>query len=479
VAVVLGGCAAVPPPPADLASRHVGAPDAFSELARGSSATADGVGAGWLADFNDPLLESLVREAWDSNPDLYATAARFEEAAANLRVAASFLSPQVAGLAGVQLAYDDGSIDDDRYALGLGASWEVDLWGRLRSDRAAAAAIADSAGLDFLQARHSLAAAVAEAYYAIVTGKQQLAIDRQLLDAERFTAVTTGQRVQAGLGTTLDEDLAESSVRLAEAAVQDDLASLRASRRALELLLGRYPSAELDAAPDALPRVSALPVAVGVPSTLLERRPDVRSAERVVDATYYDVRSARAARLPRLTLSADATTLLDPAAFVTSVAADIVAPIFEGGRLRAQEAAADARQRRALGAFASVALRAFREVEGALSNARSLDLREAQLAEASERLQRAGDAAIGRYEQGLLTILDLQQIRRQDFETRSLLLGVRFEQVRQRLDLALALGGPVSADQPDTAPDPAAAPITGDLRVGVPTEPATEQDNDR
>lgn len=476
---LLSGCLSVPAPPDNIAARHVGTPGEFAELAAGANATSTDVGASWLSDLGNPTLEALVREAWGNNPDLYVTAARFEEAAANLRIVASLLYPQVAGSGGARHTnFDDGSTDEDEYFAALQVSWEADLWGRLRADESAAHRVAESAGLDFVQARHSLAAAVAQAYFAIVIAKQQLAIDRLLLEAEQFTAVTTSQRVEAGLLTTLDRDLAESSVRLAEAAVRNDLAALQEARRALELLLGRYPSAELDAAPEVLPGISPAPFAVGVPAELLERRPDVRSIERLVDAAYYDVRSARAARLPRLILTADARTLIDPSDFITSVAADILAPLFQGGRLQAQEAAANARQRQAIGQFASVALRAFREVETALSNARFLEERERSLAEASERLQRASEAAINRYEQGLMTILDLQQIRRQDYDTRSLLLGVRFEQIRQRLNLYLALGGPPLPD--GAAPpvplngqfaDPNDAPVSGDLHVGVPVEP--------
>ncbi len=467
---LLAGCLSVPAPPDALAASHVGTPGLFSELS--ASATPMQVGAGWLFELGDTTLEALVREAWDRNPDLYVTASRFEEAAARLRIAASFLYPQAAGAGEARHTDFDGSRDEGDYFAALQVSWEADLWGRLRADRSAAARLAESAGLDFIQARHSLAAAVAQAYFAVVTAKQQLAIDNLLLEAERFTAVTTRQRVEAGLLTSLDLNLAESSVRLAEAAVQNDLSALREARRALELLLGRYPSAELDAA-EALPRLSSAPVAVSVPAELLEHRPDVRSVERLVDAAHFDVRSARAARLPRLVLTADARTLIDPSDFITSVAAEILAPLFQGGRLQAQEAAANARQRQALGQFASIALRAFREVESALSNARFLYERERSLADASSRLQEASEAAISRYEQGLLTILDLQQIRRQDYDTRSLLLGVRFEQLRQRLNLYLALGGPPLRDvEVPPVPmngqfaDPNDAPMSGDLHVG-------------
>ncbi len=446
----VSGCASVSPAPDDLATRHVAAPSSFAESQRGEGVTSEEVDSGWLPSFQDPVLEGLIREAWANNPDLYAAAARFDEAKASLRVASSYLAPQVDANAGASYTNHNGSSDNSDFSIGAGVSWEIDLWGRLRSDKAAARSVADSAGLDYLQARHSLASAVAQSYYAIVTAKQQLKIDEDLLAAERFTEKRTSERVNAGLGTSLDEDLAISNVRLAQASVNQDLAALRAAQRSLELLLGRYPSAELDTAMQTLPELSAEPVAVGVPTDLLERRPDVRSAEQQVNAAYYSVQSANAAKLPSLMLSADATQYFDPSEFISSVVASILAPIYEGGRLDAQAQEADAQQRQALGQFASIALNAFNEVETALSNERSLRQRELDVSEASRRLSKASEVAISRYDQGLMSILDLQQVRSADFSTRSLLLGVRYERIRQRLNLYLALGGPVS-DEDDAS----------------------------
>lgn len=494
--IILTGCVSISKPPEDLAARHVGAPEQFAEtVGEKGDAVSDEVIVGWLASLDDPVLPGLIREAWEHNPDLYVAAARFEEAAAGLRIAGSYLWPTLDATGAASYTDYDGLPDDELYSAGVGISWEIDLWGRLRSDRAAARRVAEAVGLDYVQARHSLAAMVAEAYYVIVTAKQQLKIDQLLLEAEQFTDVTTRQRVDAGLLTSLEGDIAVSSVGLAEAAVQEDLAALREARRAMELLLGRYPAAELDGAPESLPRIDAGPLTVGVPTALLERRPDVRSAELRVDAAYYDVEVAQAARLPTLTLTAEGTQFFDPSEFVSSVAAGITAPLFQGGRLRAREEAANAVQRQAIGAFASVALRAFGEVENALSNERFLRARDASLAAASERLMRASDAAISRYNQGLLTILDLQQVRRSDYSTRSLLLGVRFEQIRQRLNLYLALGGPVLTegegddgveamrDVLDDRPrDPADAPVSGEIHVGIEdtdTETSPENDNGR
>ena len=480
VLLLLSGCASIQSPPEDLALKHVSMPDRFTNQKESEdgdqSLRIAAVERGWATRFDDELLISLIKEAWVHNPDLYIAAARFEESAAMLRVAKSSLYPTIDGLISGSHTNVDNDVRTDDFSVGLGVSWEVDLWGRLGSDRAAALRTAESAGLDYVQARYSIAASVAEAYFTVVTGQLQVEIDLALLEAERFTAKTTSQRVGAGLGTTQDSDLAESSVLLAQATLRADQAALGDAKRALELLVGRYPEAEISAATYVLPSLEVSLFDVGVPSELLERRPDVQSAELLVDAAFHDIESARAARLPSLTLSASALGSFDPSELVSSIAADIVAPIFQGGRLEAQEAAANARQRQVIGEFASVALQAFSEVETALANSAYLSERETQLAEASRLLKRASESAVSRYDQGLMTILELQQIRRQDFETRSLLLGVQFERVRQLLNLDLALGGPPILSESESDQNrggqfdsPQKTSLTGELDVGIRT----------
>lgn len=210
-------------------------------------------------------------------------------------------------------------------------------------------------------------------------------------------------------------------------------------KKALEVLLGRYPAAELQVTGD-LPSVPS-PTPIGVPSELLERRPDIIAADRKVAAAFYNEQAAQAARLPRLELSATLGTLLDPTQSIWSIGANLLAPLFTGGRLKGDVLVATAQQRQELGRYVSVALRAFREVETALANEQVLVLRQAQLEQADARLRSASRIAQDRYNAGLLTILELTQVRRQDFAIRSQLLRVRTERLRQRLNLLLALGG--------------------------------------
>ncbi len=447
VAAVGAGCA-VKQPPADLSRSQVqGVPDRFA--AATDPAQPEGpVRDNWLGEFGDGRVLALVEAAVGHNPDLAVAAARWEEARARLKVAGSFLRPQIDAFGTAQRA-DPGELPiANRFDLGMQVSWEADLWGRLRSQQEAARAAAQASGWEYEFARQSLAAAVVDAWFLAVTARLQTAINQQQVEAEQFTAKVTRDKIDVGAASQLDLNVAEANLALAEESLRQSQGALLEAQRALEILLGSYPSAALAVA-DALPPLPP-PPPVGLPSQLLERRPDLIAADRVVAAAFYGVESARAARLPRVALSASLGTLLDPTEEIWSIGANLLAPVFTGGRLEGEVEIATAQQRQALAQYVSVALRAFREVESALSNEQVLAYRQTKLERADEMLRSASTIADDRYNAGILNILDLTQVRRQDFANRSQLLRVRTERLRQRLNLHLALGG--SFDTRETQP---------------------------
>lgn len=440
-ALAAAGCVNVPSPPADLASSELGALPARFADADPASQHAAPVANNWLAEFRDPTLLALADEAMLNNPDLRLAAARWEEAQARTRVARSFLLPDLSAAASA--AREDsggGSSVRNQYSVAAQAGWEVDLWGRLRADTRAARESEAATAFDYEFARQSLAAALADTWFLAIQARLQLAIDEDRLELERRTAQITRDRVEAGTGTQLDAELADANVSAAAATVQRDLAAIRELTRALETLLGRYPSAELAIASDLPPMPG--PVAVGVPASLLERRPDIIAADRRVAAAFYNVESARAARLPQVFLTASLGSLIDPNETIWSIGADLLAPIFTGGRLQAQVEITTAQQRQALADYVAVAIAAFREVETALANEQFLARREAELEHASVRLRNASRIGEDRYNAGIMTIIELMVVRRQDFEIRTQLLQVRTDRLRQRLALYRALGGP-------------------------------------
>jgi outer membrane protein TolC len=218
------------------------------------------------------------------------------------------------------------------------------------------------------------------------------------------------------------------------------------AQRALEMLLGRYPAAEI-ALPTVLPRLPA-PAPASVPSELLERRPDVIAAQRRLDAAFARVGEARAARLPRLSLSAalsslSSTTLVlqarDDPSF--GVSGSVVFPLFNGGQLAAQVEMRSADQKQAGAAFAATAQRAFNEVEAALAGEATLALREAILRQGLAESSRALDLERVRYRIGSKDLRSVTQQQLATYTAGMSLLRVQTEQRVQRVQLHLALGG--------------------------------------
>ena len=328
----------------------------------------------------------------------------------------------------------------NQYIVGAQVSWELDVWGRLRSGVAASEASAEAVRLDYEMARLSLASAVADAWFVAIQARQQLAIDQEHLAAEQRTARITGDKVNVGAGNgPLDAELAQANVRLAADAIQRDQQAIEETRRALEVLLGRYPANELEIAA----HLPALPgeTPAGLPSELLERRPDIVAADRDVAAAFHSTESAKAARLPRVTLSASLGSLIDPTERIWSTGADLLGPLFTGGRLTAEIDIATAQQKQAIAAYVSTAIAAFQEVESALANEQYLERRQDELEQATARMAEASRVGEDRYEAGMLSIVDLNVIRQQDFDSQSLLLQIQTDRLRERLRLYRALGG--------------------------------------
>jgi hypothetical protein len=216
--------------------------------------------------------------------------------------------------------------------------------------------------------------------------------------------------------------------------------------RALELLVGRYPAASLDT-PGELPPVPP-PIPAGLPSELLERRPDLIAAERRVAAAFNRIGEARAAMLPQISLTAsvssissDLFVLKDRDNPVWSAGASLLAPLYQGGALRAQVDVRTAEQKQAVAEYASVGQRAFSEVEDAISRDIAARERETILTRAVSESQRALDLSRTAYEVGRVDLRSVQQQQLSLFASRSALLRVQSDQRVQRVNLHLALGG--------------------------------------
>lgn len=450
-ACIVAGCAIAPPPPVEetrkAALPQVVVPPRYAAGPTDAGALANN----WLASFDDAALSALVREAILYNNDLRIAQARVDQAAAYLKVAGATLYPQVN-----LLARGGGKMSDSSGLSGVGlfANWELDLWGRVRSGQAFAQAQYDAARLDAEYARQSIAALVAKGWFLAVEARLQ----RDQARAMRMSAEKLGElaqeRLRVGRGDEYDVALAQASVASLRDTERNLDASYQQALRGLETLVGRYPGAAL-AVPVALARWPGN-VPVGLPSDLLERRPDVVAAERRVAGAFHRTEEAKAARLPRITLTMSVTTISSELFLLKnhdnplwSLGAGLLQPLFLGGQLQGQMEVRTAEQQQAVADYGRTGARAFAEVEEALSNGYALADRETLLAVAVRENARAYELSGIRYRVGAGDLRAVQQQQLSLYAAQVALVRVQAERLVQRVNLHLALGG--SFDEPVVA----------------------------
>lgn len=452
LAAAVTGCALNPPPTdSELQTEalpHTTVPAAWKAVGGVQATVADR----WLATFDDPGLSALVAEALAYNADLQVAAARVEQAAGYVKVASASMLPSV-GVVGLAGGKSGGSGGLD--GVFLNASLELDVWGRLRYGSAAAEEQSAAVAADYAYARQSLAATVARSWFVAIEAGLQRAIARDVLRSAESLLRIAQERLRVGNGN--EQTVAEARANVGT--YRDMLRQIELAReqalRALELLLGRYPSAEIAVAQ----RLSPMPppVPVGMPSQLLERRPDVIAAERRVAAAFDRVGEARAAQLPRISLTAGGSSvssqlfeLKNQSNPVWSFGANLIAPLYQGGALRAQVEIRSAEQKQAVADYARTGQRAFGEVENALAAENALRDRDAILEATIRDNERALELAQIQYRVGSIDLRVVEQRQLALYAARTSRLRVQSEQLAQRVNLYLALGG--GFDEPAARP---------------------------
>lgn len=429
------------------------------------------VPADWWQDFGDESLSQAVLAALEHNQDLLAAAARVDRALAQARIAGADLKPSVAAgmsasrrrqnFVGFPVPGGDSEVLSSR-STNLGASvdisWEADLWGRLRASARAAVADAQVADAEYQAAQLSLSGQTVKAWLAAAEIAQQLELARRTEASWRAAYEQVNDRYRRGLRSPLDLRLALANLTNAEALLEVRQRQQDAALRQLEILMGRYPGRRI-AAPEELPDAPAA-IPGGLPAELVGRRPDLVAAERRLAAADERFLVARRSLYPRLTLTGSGGTvsealsnLVDYDFHVWSIAANLLQPVFQGGRLRAGVDRARAGTEEALQLYTGAALRAYAEVETALAADGHLSREVERLSESARHSAAATKLAEDRYRSGLenyVTVLDAQ---RREFNSRSAYITSYQRRLENRVDLYLALGG--GFQRPDTIPTPA------------------------
>jgi NodT family efflux transporter outer membrane factor (OMF) lipoprotein len=425
VAAAFAGCAVRQPYVAPVPA----APAAWSAPA--AAAANDPDLAAWWDAFGDSTLTSLVPRATAGNLDVRTALSRIREARASARSARAPLRPSVdaAGSAGVSGTGSDSrstGVDSglggttQSYSLGLDASWELDLFGGIRSGVDAAEATAEARTADLQDLLVSLAAEVALDYIDVRALQQRLAIAQSNVTLQQETLDLTRFRQQAGLGTDLEVQQALSNIASTRAQIATLDGQLAQTLHALSVLLGQPPSAlnaELGA-PGPIP-TAPIAVALGVPADTLRRRPDVRSAERLFAAEWARTNVARADLYPSFRLagsigleSLSLARLFVPGARAWSASPSVSTRLFNRQQLRENLAIQNERQAQAAITYEARVLGALQDVEDSMSALASEQARRDQLAAAADAAQQAADLSLQLYTAGLRDfreVLDAQR----------------------------------------------------------------------
>ncbi|XYJ12130.1 efflux transporter outer membrane subunit [Telluria sp. B2] len=432
-------------------------PAAFKELAGWvPAAPADALERGpWWQLFNDPILNELANGIEVSNQNVAAAVANYAQARALVQQQRAALFPSV----NLQLSGDRSGVRgqgaDNAYRLNLGGSWEPDVWGRLRAGVTSAQAGAEATAADLASARLSAQGELAANYFTV----RQLDAARALLadTIAGYERVLTITRNRFNVGIVARTDVLQAETQLANAR-NDELSLVRQraqAEHAIAILLGKAPS-DFTLAPLPEWRVTVPEVPVGVPSTLLQRRPDIAAAERDVAAANADIGVARSAYFPNIGLSASGGTVGSRVSDLFSVSnaawsfgLSAAQSIFNAGATRASVAAAEARHQAAVARYRQTVLNAFADVEDQLSATRVLAQQQDLRRQASEAANLVEQQILNQYKAGQVSYTEVVQAQVTALNARRALVQVQADRQTVAVALIQALGGGWHAgDQP-------------------------------
>jgi multidrug efflux system outer membrane protein len=442
LAFALAGCAMAPhaPPAATLTM-----PTAWR-----TPAPAAAVDPHWWSSFGDAALDALVQQALANNTDLHGARLRLDEYRARVRVADSSAQPALTASVTParvrQLNAFVQPVDVTSYAGSFQASYEIDVWGKLanatlaaRADLQSQQAAADAAAL-------SVAAQAASGYLNLRGLDAQLALAQATLVSRKSSLDLATRQFEVGYSSRLDLNQAEAEYRATAGAVPQLQRAIAQQENALSQMVGANPGPVARGVE--LGKLTAPAVSAGVPSELLRRRPDIAQAERAVVASDASLAVARDQLLPSVRLSATAgfqafssTQLVNHPFELWSIGGSVLAPIFDGGRLRAQADIAASQRDRALVAYEGVVRNAFVETDNALVSVQRL--RE-QLEQAQERLRAATEVlriAHNRYANGYASYLEELDAQRTHYSVEVNVLQLEASLLAAHVDLYRALGG--------------------------------------
>lgn len=406
----------------------------------------------WWEEFGDEEINRLVAEVIERNYDIRIAAERVAEVRAELRKAGALLYPSIEFQTNLarqkQLLSTSGTIYSSSISVTLLPSYEIDLWGKLSSGKKAKVAELLSSEENY---RAVIQGAIADAislYLEMEGIERKIGILKERLRIAKLNLKVVEGRYRRGLISYLDLLQARTHLKEVESQFPFLYRQLKDVQQRLAILSGRYPETRKERSqPVDYFRVLP-PVPPGLPSQLLLRRPDIRAKERQMEALYQSLRMARAARFPIINLtgsygfrSNQLKALFNPENRLWQIALGIVSPIFDAGKLRAEEEAQAARYREGIIDYARTVLQAFYEVESGLAKREELYRERERLLDLLSEAIKAWQVAQERYRQGLIDLLRVLDLEDRVFQTRERMVDVETAILKNRVFLYRALGG--------------------------------------
>ena len=459
IALTTSGCVSLAPESA-IPEISAGIPPQFAKFdAEGAYQPAR-----WWQSFEDPVLDALVDEALTRNFDLAEASARLRAAEARAKISKSGLFPQIN--AGMNSSYSDsptagtsfGSIpgagatriQNETYSSSLAFSYELDIWGKLRNDARAGRADAVAAAADLQSVRLAVLAETITSYFDIVDARHQIALATQTIDVLGDRLEQTEDRYRRGLVTSFELYQVRQEFRNIQASLPQRESQLAAIEGQLAVLVGRY-SDNMDEliGKKLAPKLIFEPVPAGLPIDLLAQRPDIYAAGQRLESARYNLGARRAERFPALSLSANtgsqggspsqAFDIFDN--WVLNLGANLTAPLFRGGRIRANIEVADAQYAQQTAVYARTVLTAYQEVSSAIERYEEERQRYRFLFSQLDEAQAAAALQSRRFANGVGSYVDYLDALRAQYQVQSALSAAARDVALSRLAIHRALGG--------------------------------------
>lgn len=447
LAAVLAGCTMVP----DYRVPDVPAPARWDASAEAAAVWPD---AEWWRSFGSSELDGFIAQAIADNRNLRAAVARIRQAQAQAKIAGADLYPSLSadGTASRTKRASSNLGTTSRpgfttYQASLTASYQLDLFGENRATAAAAETRLESSLYDRQTVALTLLSDVAITYFQVVTARERRRLAEETLANAESILELLEQRQSAGTVSDLEVAQQRSAVATQRSALPALQLSERVSLNALAVLLGRPPE-DFTIATRTLAEIRLPAVVAGLPSGLLERRPDLRRAESDLRAANFDVGAARAARFPSLQLTATGGTvssalssLFSSGTFFYTLTSSLSAPIFQGGRLQGQEEFNRARFTELIEVYQQAILAAFQDVENALSTADQNGQQYVFTRDAYEQAREAYRLADLRFRVGTVDFLTVLEAQRTVFQAADALAQIDAARYNALVGVYRALGG--------------------------------------